>query len=165
MPNFFKLVLDVYSECLRHVWAWTKILLIGLAVLLPGLICLIYMFATNTPDIGIIPSIIVIWLIVLWAPIPLRPFFYKDKALLEMYTQYLIHVAAAICLVIAVIIYLGWMFLPILIEVAICTIGDRNPMPLEGLLILIGNLIWGPVAYCMFNMLLEKIYKNDKKES
>ena len=165
MPNFCKSVLDVYSDCLSHIWAWTKTFLVGLAVLLPGLIFLIYMFVANMPDVGILAGLIVICLIALWAPIPLKPFFYKDKTFLGMYIGYLTCVAAAICIVIAIFIYVWWILLPILIEVAICTVADRDPTPAEGILFLVGNLIWGPIAHCIFVMLMEKIFKTETKES
>lgn len=78
---------EVYKDCLSAIWKWTKELLVGLAVLLPGIIFLIYMFATNMPDVGIIPGLLVIAAITLWAPIPLRPFFFQGQKLIECYVS------------------------------------------------------------------------------
>ena len=72
-------MLKFYMVCLHGIWTWTKHIMLGLAVLLPGIILLAYMFVTNTPDVGWVPIILAIGAIVLWSPVPLRPVFFKDK--------------------------------------------------------------------------------------
>lgn len=51
-------MLKFYIESLKFVWTWTKKFLLAITVLLPGIIFLIYMFAANMPDVGIIPGLL-----------------------------------------------------------------------------------------------------------
>lgn len=60
-------MLKFYIEALKFVWTWTKKFLLAITVLLPGIIFLIYMFVANMPDVGIIPGLLVIAAIALWA--------------------------------------------------------------------------------------------------
>lgn len=53
-------MIEIYKECICTVWKWTKQFMLGLAVLLPGIIFLIYMFVANMPDVGLVPGILVI---------------------------------------------------------------------------------------------------------
>ena len=98
-------MLEVYKDCLEHIWKWTKQFMLGVAVLLPGIIFLIYMFASNMPDVGWVPSLLVIAAIVLWSPVPLKPVFFKDKTLVECYLDLMegLGVTILVC-----IIFVGW---------------------------------------------------------
>lgn len=72
-------MLKFYAEAFKFLWTWTKNFLLAITVLLPGIIFLIYMFVENMPDVGITPGLLVIAAIVVWAPIPLRPFFFQGQ--------------------------------------------------------------------------------------
>ena len=63
-------MIEIYKECICTVWKWIKQFMVGLAVLLPGIIFLIYMFVANMPDVGLVPGILVIAAIVLWSRCP-----------------------------------------------------------------------------------------------
>ena len=53
-------MLEIYAQCLHCIWKWTKQVMLGLAVLLPGIIFLAYMFVSGTQEVGWVPSILVI---------------------------------------------------------------------------------------------------------
>lgn len=150
---------EVYKDCLSAIWKWTKELLVGLAVLLPGIIFLIYMFATNMPDVGIIQGILVIAAIALWAPIPLRPFFFQGQKLIECYVTMFgaIGIAIAFCLVL--LGWLVWLLLPILTGLVISAVLNREPKPLECVGTIVFNIVWGPGAHYVYQKLLDKVIK------
>lgn len=152
-------MLEVYKDCLSAIWKWTKELLVGLAVLLPGIIFLIYMFATNMPDVGIIQGILVIAAIALWAPIPLRPFFFQGQKLIECYVTMFgaIGIAIAFCLVL--LGWLVWLLLPILTGLVISAVLNREPKPLECVGTIVFNIVWGPGAHYVYQKLLDKVIK------
>lgn len=152
-------MLEVYKDCLSAIWKWTKELLVGLAVLLPGIIFLIYMFATNMPDVGIIQGILVIASIALWAPIPLRPFFFQGQKLIECYVTMFgaIGIAIVVCLVFFGL--LVWLLLPILTGLVISAVLNREPKPLECVGTIVFNIVWGPGAHYVYQKLLDKVLK------
>lgn len=150
---------EVYKDCLSAIWKWTKELLVGLAVLLPGIIFLIYMFAANMPDVGIIPGLLVIAAIALWAPIPLRPVFFQGQKLIECYVTMFgaIGIAIAFCLVL--LGWLVWLLLPILTGLVISAVLNREPKPLECVGTIVFNIVWGPGAHYVYQKLLDKVIK------
>lgn len=152
-------MLEVYKDCLSAIWKWTKELLVGLAVLLPGIIFLIYMFVTNMPDVGIIPGLLVIAAITLWAPIPLRPFFFQGQKLIECYVTMFgaIGIAIVVCLVFFGL--LVWLLLPILTGLVISAVLNREPKPLECVGTIVFNIVWGPGAHYVYQKLLDKVFK------
>ena len=156
-------MLEVYKDCLSTVWKWTKELLVGLAVLLPGIIFLIYMFATNMPDVGIIQGILVIAAIIVWSPIPLRPIFYKDKTYTECYATLTAGVGMGLLACFVLCCYIIFIGLPMLIGLIVFSFLDRAGTPIEALSIIGINLLWGPGAHYFAMKILEKIFKDDKK--
>ncbi len=151
-------MLEVYKGCLEHVWKWTKQFMLGLAVLLPGIIFLAYMFATNMPDVGLVPGLLVIAAIVLWSPVPLRPVFFKDKTWVESYATLTAGLGMAILICIVLVLYIVWVGLPIIAGMTYCsltfTVPEKWGIIGTGLL----NVVWGPGAHYLFVKLLEKVF-------
>lgn len=151
-------MIEIYKEFIGTVWKLTKQFMLGLAVLLPGIIFLIYMFATNMPDVGLVPGILVIAAIVLWSPVPLRPVFFKDKTWMESYATLMagLGVAALICIV--MVLYIVWVGLPIIAGMTYCSLTFTEPAKWgiigTGLL----NGAWGPGAHYLFIKALEKVF-------
>ena len=151
-------MLDVYKDCLEHVWKWTKQVMIGLAVLLPGIILLAYMFVTDTPDVGWVPSILVMAAIVLWAPLPLKPIFFKDKTWAECYLDLMegIGVIALVC--VSLVLYIIWVGLPIIAGMTYCSLTAQEPAKLGIICTGIANGVWGPGAHYLFTKALDKVF-------
>ena len=154
---------EVYKDCLSAIWKWTKELLVGLAVLLPGIIFLIYMFATNMPDVGIIPGLLVIAAIIFWSPIPLRPICYKDKTYMECYATLTAGVVMGLLACFVLCCYIIFIGFPMLIGLIVFSLLDRAGTPIESLSIIGVNLLWGPGAHYFAMKILETIFKDDKK--
>lgn len=143
-------MLEVYKSCLEHVWIWTKQFMLGLAVLLPGIIFLIYMFVANMPDVGLVPGILVIAAIVLWSPVPLRPVFFKEETWVECYRTLLegIGVAAVTCILL--VLYFTWVGLPIIGGMTYCSLTAQEPAKWGIIGTGIANCAWGPGAHYLF---------------
>ena len=152
-------MLKFYIEAFKFVWSWIKKFLLAITVLLPGIIFLIYMFVENMPDVGIIPGLLVIAAIALWAPIPLRPFFFQGQKLIECYVTMFgaIGIAIACCLVF--FCWIVWFFLPILTGLVVSAVLTREPKPLECVGTIVFNIVWGPGAHYMYQKLLDKVLK------
>ena len=152
-------MLQFYIEAFKFVWSWIKKFLLAITVLLPGIIFLIYMFAANMPDVGIIPGLLVIAAIALWAPIPLRPFFFQGQKLIGCYVTMFgaIGIAIAFCLVLFG--WLVWLLLPILTGLVISAVLNREPKPLECVGTIVFNIVWGPGAHYVYQKLLDKVIK------
>lgn len=149
-------MLEVYKDCLQFVWKWVKELLYGLLILLPGVAFLIYMFVANMPDVGVITGLLVLLAICVWAPIPLRPVFFKEHPLIECYLQVMTGLGMAISICAILGIYVAWIFLPILAVLGICEWVHYEPKQLEVMIALVGNIVWVPAAHYLAMQLLEK---------
>ena len=151
-------MLEVYKDCLEHVWKWTKQFMLGVAVLLPGIIFLVYMFATNMPDVGLVPGILVIAAIVLWSPVPLRPIFFKDETWAECYLTLMkgLGVAALICILL--VLYIIWVGLPIMAGMTYCSLTAQEPAKWGIIGTGIANGVWGPGAHYLFTKALDKVF-------
>ena len=151
-------MLEVYKDCLEHVWKWTKQFMLGVAVLLPGIIFLIYMFATNMPDVGLVPGILVIAAIVLWSPVPLRPVFFKDKTWAECYLDLMEGLGVTILVCILVVLYFTWVGLPIIAGMTYCSLTAQEPAKWGIIGTGIANGVWGPGAHYLFTKALDKVF-------
>ena len=151
-------MLDVYKTCLENVWKWTKQFMLGLAVLLPGIIFLIYMFASNMPDVGLVPGILVIAAIVLWSPVPLRPIFFKHMTWVECYLKLMegIGVTALVCVLL--VLYITWVGLPIIGGMLYCTLTYTEPAKWGIICTGVANGAWGPGAHYLFMKALDKVF-------
>lgn len=151
-------MIEIYKEFIGTVWKLTKQFMLGLAVLLPGIIFLIYMFATNMPDVGLVPGILVIAAIVLWSPVPLRPVFFKDKTWAESYATLMAGLGVAVLICIVLVLYIVWVGLPIIAGMTYCSLTFTEPAKWgiigTGLL----NGAWGPGAHYLFIKALEKVF-------
>ena len=152
-------MLKFYIDAFKFVWSWIKKFLLAITVPLPGIIFLIYMFFANMPDVGIIPGLLVIAAITLWAPIPLRPFFFQGQKLIECYVTMFgaIGIAIVVCLVFFGL--LVWLLLPILTGLVISAVLNREPKPLECVGTIVFNIVWGPGAHYVYQKLLDKVLK------
>jgi hypothetical protein len=151
-------MLEVYKDCLEHVWKWTKQFMLGVAVLLPGIIFLIYMFVANMPDVGWVPSLLVIAAIVLWSPVPLKPVFFKDKTLVECYLDLMEGLGVTILVCILVVLYFTWVGLPIIAGMAYCSLTAQEPAKWGIICTGIANGVWGPGAHYLFTKALDKVF-------
>lgn len=152
-------MLKFYIEAFKFVWTWTKNFLLAITVLLPGIIFLIYMFAANMPDVGIIPGILVIAAIVLWAPIPLRPFYFQGQNLIECYVTMFGAIGVTIVFCLVLLGWFVWLLLPILTGLVISAVLNREPKPLECVGTIVFNIAWGPGAHYVYQKLLDKVIK------
>lgn len=152
-------MLKFYTDFLKFVWTWTKKILLAITVLLPGIIFLIYMFAANMPDVGIIPGLLVIASIALWAPIPLRPFFFQGQKLIACYGTMFGAIGVAIAFFLVMFCWLVWLLLPILTGLVISAVLNREPKPLECVGTIAFNIAWGPGAHYVYQKLLDKVIK------
>ena len=150
-------MIEIYKEFIGTVWKCTKQFMLGLAVLLPGIIFLIYMFAANMPDVGLVPGILVIAAIVLWSPVPLRPVFFKDRTWVESYITLMegLGVAALIC--IALVLYIVWVGLPIIAGMAYCSLTFTSPEKWGIIGTALLNAAWAPGAHYLFIKGFEKV--------
>ena len=151
-------MLEVYKECLEHVWKWIKQFMLGVAVLLPGIIFLIYMFAANMPDVGWVPSLLVIAAIVLWSPVPLRPVFFKDKTWAESYVTLMAGLGMAVLICILLVLYFAWVGLPIIGGMTYCSLTAQEPTKWGIIGTGIANGVWGPGAHYLFTKALDKVF-------
>ena len=152
-------MLKFYIDALKFVWKWTKNFLLAITVLLPGIIFLIYMFAANMPDVGIIPGILVIAAIALWAPSPLRPFFFKGQKLIECYVTMFAGIGISIVFCSVLLFWFVWVLLPVLTGLAISAVLNREPQPLECVGTIVFNIAWAPGAHYVYQKLLDKVIK------
>lgn len=150
-------MLKFYIDALKFAWSWTKKILLAITVLLPGIIFLIYMFAANMPDVGIIPGLLVIAAIALWAPIPLRPFFFQGQKLIGCYVIMFGAIGIAIAFILVFFGWLVWLLLPILTGLVISAVLNREPKPLECVVTIVFNIGWGPGAHYVYQNLLDKV--------
>jgi hypothetical protein len=132
--------------------------MLGLAVLLPGIIFLVYMFATNMPDVGLVPGILVIAAIVLWSPVPLKPVFFKDKTLVECYLDLMEGLGVGILVCILVVLYFTWVGLPIIAGMTYCSLTAQEPAKWGIICTGIGNGVWAPGAHYLFTKALDKVF-------
>ena len=132
--------------------------MIGVAVLLPGIIFLIYMFATNMPDVGWVPSLLVIAAIILWSPVPLRPIFFKDETWLASYATLMSGLGMAVLICILLVLYFTWVGLPILGGMTYCTLTAQEPAKWGIIGTGVFNAAWGPGAHYLFIKLLDKVF-------
>lgn len=153
-------MLEVYKSCLEHVWKWIKQFMLGLAVLLPGIIFLIYMFVANMPDVGWVTSFLVIAAIVLWSPVPLRPVFFKDETWLESYLTLLSGIGLAVLICILLVLYIIWVGLPIMAGMAYCSLTDQEPAKWGIIGTGLFNVAWGPGAHYLCTKVLDKVFPN-----
>ncbi len=152
-------MLKFYIEAFKFVWSWIKKFLLGITVLLPGIIFLIYMFVENMPDVGIIPGLLVIAAIVLWAPIPLRPFCFQGQKLIECYVTMFGAIGITIVFCLVLLGWFVWLLLPTLTGLVISTVLNRKPRPLECVGTIVFNIAWGPGAHYVYQKLLDKVVK------
>ena len=150
-------MLKFYIDALKFVWSWIKKFLLAITVLLPGIIFLIYMFVANMPDVGIIPGLLVIAAIALWAPIPLRPFFFQGQKLIGCYVIMFGAIGIAIAFILVFFGWLVWLLLPILTGLVISAVLNREPKPLECVVTIVFNIGWGPGAHYVYQNLLDKV--------
>ena len=150
-------MLEVYKDCLEHVWKWTKQVMLGLAVLLPGIIFLIYMFVANMSDVGLVPGILVIAAIVLWSPVPIRPIFFKDKTWAECYLDLMEGIGVIILTCIILVLYIIWVGLPIMAGMTYCSLTGQEPAKWGIICTGIANCVWGPGAHYLFVKMLDKL--------
>ena len=151
-------MIEVYKSCLEHVWTWTKQFMLGLSVLLPGIIFLAYMFAANVPDVGIVPGILVIAAIVLWAPVPLRPVFFKDKTWVECYITLMEGIGVSALGGILIVLYMTWVGLPIIAGMTYCSMTYTEPAKWGIIGTGLFNVAWGPGAHYLFIKVLGKVF-------
>lgn len=151
-------MIEIYKEFIGTVWKLSKQFMLGLAVLLPGIIFLAYMFAANMPDVGLVPGILVIAAIVLWSPVPLRSVFFKDKTWVESYATLMAGLGIAVLICIVLVLYIVWVGLPIIAGMTYCsltfTVPEKWGIIGTGLL----NGAWGPGAHYLFIKALEKVF-------
>ena len=152
-------MLKFYIEALKFVWTWTKKFLLAITVLLPGIIFLIYMFAANMPDVGIIPGLLVIAAIVVWAPIPLRPSFFQCQKWIECYLTMFGAIGIVIEFFLVCFGWVVWLLLPVLTGLAISAVLNREPKPLECVGTIVFNIVWGPGAHYVYQKLFDKVIK------
>ena len=150
-------MLEVYKSCLEHVWTWTKQFMLGLAVLLPGIIFLAYMFAANVPDVGFVPGILVIAAIVLWAPVPLRPVFFKDKTWVECYLALMAGIGMTVVVCILMVLYITWVGLPIIAGMTYSSLTGQEPAKWGIIGTVIATCVWAPGAHYLFQKLLDRL--------
>lgn len=150
-------MLEIYAECLHCIWNWTKQVMIGLAVLLPGIIFLAYMFVSGTPDVDWVQSSLVIAAIVLWSPVPLRPIFFKGKTWVESYLTLMsgIGVIALTCIIL--VLYMTWVGLPIMAGMTYCSLTGQAPAKWGIICTGIATCAWGPCAHYLFMKVLDKL--------
>lgn len=151
-------MIEIYKEFIGTVWKLTKQFMLGMAVLLPGIIFLIYMFAANMPDVGLVPGILVIAAIVLWSPVPLRPVFFKDKTWVESYITLLEGLGVAVLICILLVLYIVWVGLPIIAGMTYCSLTFTEPAKWGIIGTGIANGAWGPGAHYLFIKVLEKVF-------
>lgn len=150
-------MLEIYAECLRCIWNWTKQVMIGLAVLLPGVIFLAYMFVSGTPDVGWLQSSLVIAAIVLWSPVPLRPIFFKGKTWAESYLTLLLGIGVIALVCVIVVLYIVWVGLPIMAGLIYCSLTGQEPAKWGIIGTGIATCAWGPCAHYLFMKVLDKL--------
>jgi glucose-6-phosphate-specific signal transduction histidine kinase len=150
-------MLEIYMDCLHGIWTWAKTLMLALAVLFPGIILLAYMFATNTPDVGWVPSILAIAAIILWLPVPLRHRFFKGKTWAECYFTLLegIVVIALVCIL--MVLYLIWVGLPIMAGLTYCSLTGHEPAKWGIIGTGIATGVWAPGAHYLFMKTLDRV--------
>lgn len=151
-------MIEIYKECIRTVWKWIKQFMLGLAVLLPGIIFLIYMFAANMPDVGWVSSLLVIAAIVLWSPVPLRPIFFKDETWVECYCTLMEGIGVAILVCILLVLYMTWLGLPIIGGMTYCSLTAQEPAKWGIIGTGIVACAWGPGAHYLFMKVLDKAF-------
>ena len=151
-------MIEIYKECICTVWKWIKQFMVGLAVLLPGIIFLIYMFVANMPDVGLVPGILVIAAIVLWSPVPLKPVFFKDKTWVESYLTLLTGLGMAVLICILLVLYFTWVGLPIIAGMTYCSLTAQEPAKWGIIGTGIANGVWGPGAHYLFIKVLDKVF-------
>lgn len=154
-----KKMIEIYKECICTVWKWIKQFMLGLAVLLPGIIFLIYMFVANMPDVGLVPGILVIAAIVLWSPVPLKPVFFKDKTWVESYITLMAGLGMAILICILLVLYFTWVGLPIIGGMTYCSLTAQEPAKWGIICTGIANCAWGPGAHYLFTKVLDKVFR------
>jgi hypothetical protein len=150
-------MLEIYMDCLHGIWNWTKRIMLGLAVLLPGIIFLAYMFVTNMPDVGWGQPILVIAAIVLWSPVPLRPVFFKHKTWAECYLELLTGIGVTILVCILVVLYFTWVGLPIIAGMTYCSLTAQEPAKWGIICTGIATGVWAPGAHYLFNKTLYRL--------
>ena len=150
-------MLEIYMDCLHGIWNWTKRIMLGLAVLLPGIILLAYMFVTNTPDVGWVPSILTIAAIVLWSPVPLRHIFFKGKTWAECYLTLMEGTGVIALVCILMVLYIIWLGLPIMAGMAYCSLTGQEPAKWGIICTGIANGVWAPAAHYLFTKALDKL--------
>ena len=151
-------MIEIYKECICTVWKWIKQFMLGVAVLLPGIIFLIYMFVTNMPDVGWVPTFLVIAAIVLWSPVPLRPVFFKDKTWVESYLTLLTGLGIAVLICILLVLYFTWVGLPIIAGMTYCSLTAQEPAKCGIIGTGVFNAAWGPGAHYLFTKVLDKVF-------
>ena len=150
-------MLKFYMVCLHGIWTWTKHIMLGLAVLLPGIILLAYMFVTNTPDVGWVPIILAIGAIVLWSPVPLRPVFFKDKTWAESYITLMEGLGMVALICILTVLYFTWVGLPIMAGMTYCSLTGQEPAKWGIICTGIATCLWGPGAHYLFAKTLYRL--------
>ncbi len=150
-------MLETYKKFAKAVWSGLRVVLLAMAVLLPSIAVLVYMFATWTPDIGIVPGIIVFAVNVLWAPVPLRPFCSKDYSLGECYVSLLFGAFAGVCFTVCLFVFIVGCLLPIIGGLAICSLTSYSPTAFEMLVVILLNVVWAPGAYYGLDKLVTKV--------
>lgn len=151
-------MIEIYKECICTVWKWIKQFMLGVAVLLPGIIFLIYMFAANMPDVGWVPTFLVIAAIVMWSPVPLRPVFFKYKTWAECYLELIEGIGVTILVCIIVVLYFTWVGLPIIGGMTYCSLTDQEPAKWGIIGTGVFNAAWGPGAHYLFIKVLDKVF-------
>lgn len=150
-------MLEIYAQCLHCIWNWTKQVMLGLAVLLPGIIFLIYTFVTNMSDVGLVPCILVIASIVLWSPVPIRPIFFKDKTWAECYITLMAGIGMIALTCIILVLYIIWVGLPIITGMTYCSLTSQEPAKWGIVGTGIATCAWGPCAHYLFMKVLDKL--------
>lgn len=151
-------MIEIYKKFIGSVWEWAKQFMLGLTVLLPGIIFLIYMFVANMPDVGLVPSILAIVAIVLWSPVPLRPIFFKDETWAECYLTLMKGLGMAALICILLVLYFTWVGLPIIGGMTYCTLTAQEPAKWGIICTGIANGVWGPGAHYLFIKVLDKVF-------
>ena len=150
-------MLEIYAYCLHCIWTWTKRIMLGLAVLLPGIIFLAYMFASGTSDVDWVTSILVIAAIVLWAPVPLRPVFFKDETWTGCYLTLMAGIGMTVVVCILMVLYITWVGLPILTGMTYCSLTAQEPAKWGIIGTGIATGVWAPGAHYLFQKLLDRL--------
>jgi hypothetical protein len=151
-------MIEIYKEFIGAVWNLMKQFMIGIAVLLPGIIFLAYMFVANMPDVGWFPAILVLAAIVLWSPVPLRPVFFKDKTWAESYAALMAGLGMAILICILLVLYFTWVGLPIIAGMTYCSLTAQEPAKWGIIGTGVFNTAWGPGAHYLFFKVLDKVF-------